>query len=129
MLGWLKSKLAPNRDEELQPEGSYVVTVSDADVSCEHPTGITQSVAWDDLEVVAIETTELGPFVTDVFWQLAGKRSGCVIPLGAIGEDALIRRLQALPGFSNEAMIEAMGSTSNQTFVCWKREGHFDEAV
>ena len=122
MLDWLKSKLTPNKEASLQPESSYVVTISDAEISCRHPNGVTESVAWDELEIVAIETTDLGPFVPDVFWQLAGKQSGCVVPQGATGEDALIRRLQALPRFDNEKMIEAMASTSNQTFICWKRE-------
>jgi len=33
----------------------------------------------------------------------------------------LLVRLQQLPGFNNEAVIKAMGSTTHNKFVCWKR--------
>ena len=33
----------------------------------------------------------------------------------------LLSRLQQLPGFDNEAVIKAMGSTNNAKFLCWKR--------
>ena len=88
-------------------ENDFVVTVSDAEVSCKRPNGVVESVEWDDLKAVVIETTNEGPFVTDVYWLLIGTQSGCLIPQGAIGEDALIKKLQTLPGFDNDALIEA----------------------
>ena len=44
------------------------------------------------------------------------------MPQSADGADALLARLQQLPGFNNEAVIEAM-SSADRTFVCWKRTG------
>lgn len=66
-------------------------------------------------------TTNEGPYAPDVWWLLAGANGGCAIPLGATGEDQLVEWLQALPGFNNAALIEAMSSSDNQTFVCWRR--------
>src|SRR4051812_8255089 len=101
---------------KLEPESSYLVTVSDAGVSVTTPDGEIQSVDWDDLQSVAIETNDLGPFVADVFWHLFGSKSKCIIPRGATGEKMLVARLQTLPDFNNEALIEAMSSTTNQVF-------------
>jgi len=106
----------------MQPEAAFVVTLTDSGVACRRPDGKVEAVAWDDLQGVLIETNDQGPFASDVFWILVGKRGGCVIPQGATGEDALLSRLQALEGFDNAALIDAMSSTENQRFVCWKRK-------
>jgi hypothetical protein len=45
---------------------------------------------------------------------------GVAIPGGLMG-DALLQRLQALPGFDNKAVIEAMGCTQDAAFLCWRR--------
>jgi hypothetical protein len=67
-------------------------------------------------------TTDHGPFVDDVFWLLIGEDGkGCAVPSEAEGMKALLERLQRLPGFDNEAVIAAMGSTSNARFRVWKR--------
>jgi hypothetical protein len=102
-------------------ENKFIVTVNDEEVICQRPDGKTESVRWDELQGVVIETTALGPFGTDLFWILAGEKSGCVIPMGATGEDDLISRFKRLPNFDFQAMIMAMGSTENDRFVCWHR--------
>lgn len=105
----------------LCPECRYFVQLTDVGVSCIHPDGLVERVAWDDLRRVEILTTDQGPFVPDVFWVLHGTESGCLIPQGATGEEELLRRLQGLPGFRNEAVIEAVPSTANRRFLCWER--------
>lgn len=89
------------------------------------PDGRTEHVRWDELESVVIVTTDEGPMVEDVYWLLAarGGKSGCAVPGSAEGMDALLDRLQRLPGFDNEAVIRAMACTENTTFVCWRRPG------
>jgi hypothetical protein len=118
---WLKSKFEAVPEGRINPEAGCVVTISDTQVSCARPSGLVETVGWDDLKEVAIVTTDEGPFATDVMWLLVGEESGCVVPQGATGEDELLGRLQSLPGFNNEAVIEAMGSTSNRKFVCWEK--------
>jgi hypothetical protein len=87
--------------------------------------GKQESVRWEDLVEVGIITTDEGPLVDDVFWVLIGKelKSGCAPSQGAQGADELLAALQdRLPGFNNEAVIQAMGSTDNDRFVCWTKE-------
>lgn len=107
----------------LLPESRYVVELSDIGIRCTHPNGSVESVDWADLQMVEILTTSDGPFAPDVFWLLHGSRSGCLIPQGATGELGLFDWLQKLPGFRNEAVIEAMPSTEDRRFLCWEREG------
>jgi hypothetical protein len=52
---------------------------------------------------------------------LHGRDGGCAVPQGATGDRLLLERLQALPGFDNNAVIEAMSSTSRRRFLCWQR--------
>lgn len=100
-----------------------MLTISDKGVVFSRPSGPTERVDWADLRAVLLETTDQGPFLTDVFWILVGDQGGCVIPQGIPGEDALLTRLQMLDGFDNDAVIQAMASTSNQRFLCWQRSG------
>ena len=104
----------------MQPEAAFVVNVTDEGVASRRPNGYIEAVTWTDLRAVLIETNDEGPIGPDVFWILVWRQGGCVIPQGATGEDALLIRLQALPGFDNDALIAAMSSTANQRFLCWR---------
>ena len=95
--------------------------MSASEIVCERPDGAVERVGWADLETVEIVTTSDGPFAPDVFWVLYGRDGGCAVPQGATGDGMLLERLQALPGFDNDAVIEAMSSTSNRRFLCWQR--------
>ena len=117
-LIWRRRKTIPRG---LEPESRFIVRMSDTEVACERPDGKTERVAWNDLQRVEILTTSDGPMSPDVFWLLHGTTGGCAIPQGATGERALLERLQALPGFDNGQVIEAMGSTSDRRFLCWQR--------
>src|SRR5687767_7649093 len=97
-LTTLKTRLNAALHPDLNFERKWVVTVSESELTCKRPNGEVESLNWDDLQVVAIETTDQGPHIADVFWYLAGKQSGCVVPLGATGEDDMVKRLQTLPG-------------------------------
>jgi len=96
--------------------------MTDGAVLCTSPDGRMESVKWRDLNLVAVVTTDDGPFSPDVFLLLTGEESGCTIPLGAAGADELLKKLQALPGFDNSAVIKAMSSTDNNRFICWRRD-------
>ena len=124
MFDWLKRMCSPQHAaSRLQPESQFVVTVDDKGVCCQRPSGDTESVTWDDLDAVIVETNDTGPWGADVLWLLIGDNgsSGCVIPQGATGEPALLAKLQSLPGFDNEQLIAAMSSFGNQKFLCWRR--------
>ena len=85
------------------------------------PDGRTEIVKWNELQEVGIVTTDEGPFAEDVYWMLKSASGGCAVPSEADGMKELLSRLQQLPGFKNEAVVQAMGSTNNATFVCWSR--------
>ncbi len=99
------------------------VSVTPEVVTRFRPDGVQETVRWEDLAEVGIITTDEGPWSEDVFWLLIGSdgTSGCAVPQGAEGANELLAALQKLPGFDNKTVIEAMGSTSNARFVCWKR--------
>jgi hypothetical protein len=83
--------------------------------------GTTASIHWDDVQRVVIRTTDRGPFDDDVFLVLVTCSRSYVIPQQAAGAKELLSRLQQLPGFDNEAVIESMGCTDNRDFPCWER--------
>jgi len=80
-------------------------------------------VRWDDLGEVSIITTSDGPWAEDVYWLLVASdgKSGCAVPQGAEGSQALLEALQKLPGFDNAAVMAAMGSATEAKFICWRR--------
>jgi len=52
---------------------------------------------------------------------IRGESKTLVFPQGAKGDKEILQRLQDLPGFNNEAVIEAMGSTEKRIFLCWEK--------
>jgi hypothetical protein len=83
--------------------------------------GTRGTTRWEDVNRVTIRTTDEGPFVEDVFFVLETTHEVLVVPQPARGCDELLDRLQQLPGFDNEAVIQSMACTDNQEFLCWQR--------
>ncbi len=73
-----------------------------------------QTLAWSELQQVKILTTEV-----DFYFLLEGGGKSLVIAQEE--QTGLLERLQELPGFDNDAFIQATMSTSNAEFLCWKR--------
>ena len=80
-----------------------------------------EAVNWDDLQIVDIQTTDERSFLPDVVRILHGFDDGCIIPKGATSKDKLLERLQALPDFRKDALIDAMSSPANGRFLYWQR--------
>ena len=97
------------------------VEFDDTEIRRRRGSSTVESITWDELAAIDIVTTDQGPHTEDVFWVLMNhdQSVGCAIP-GEIVTD-LLPRLQALPGFDNGAVIQAMGSTANARFVVWRR--------
>ena len=105
-------------------ESAFVVTVTETEIVNRRPNGAVERVALEDLRAIIIETNDSGPFAPDVWWLLIGsseKKSGCVFPQGATGHDDVLAFAQKLPGFDNRMFIQAMTSTENNRFLCWRR--------
>ena len=105
----------------LPSASSLRIVIDDQGTRCEYPDGNVEAVRWDEMRKVAIITTDEGPFVEDVYFALFGTNGGCAVPSSAPESQALLERLQQLPGFNNQAVTDAMCCADNQEFVCWER--------
>ena len=88
-----------------------------------------QSLAWNNLIGVAVETTDGGPFTEDVFWHLGGKNEVLTDPSSAKCSEQLLETLKKLPEFNNERVIEAMKCAENRTFIIWDHQGRQKDNV
>ncbi|MPY98571.1 MAG: hypothetical protein GEU97_11345 [Actinophytocola sp.] len=99
---------------------SRAVTVDDTGVRRTLADGSVESVTWEELKSVVIRVIPEGPWSEDVFLMLAGADgTGTAVPSGDPAADALIERLQTLPGFDNERFIEAMTTDADEAYVVW----------
>lgn len=79
-----------------------------------------EEIAIDQIAEIAVITTDEGPFVDDVFLVLSGDDKEIKIPQDAENFEAMFDVFKKFEGFNYEAFIEAMSSTENAKFVCWK---------
>jgi hypothetical protein len=85
------------------------------------PDGPCEELSWIDLAEARVITNADGPFAEDVFFVLTAADGvrGVAVPQ-SMATEAFIRRLQALPGFDNEALIGAMLSVVEDRFLLWR---------
>ncbi|GED96399.1 hypothetical protein [Gordonia crocea] len=98
------------------------VSFDDQRITRELGGGRSESIRWVELSEVRLVTTDGGPFADDVVWVLVGGDRGILVPSETPGTGALLERLQELPGFDSMAVIEAMGSITNNSFLCWRSD-------
>ena len=79
-----------------------------------------ESFLWKELIGVAIRIINNQPRTPDVFWILGVEKRLLTYPDKATGEIEMLKRLQKLPGFNNNAIISAMSCIENETFICWE---------
>jgi hypothetical protein len=104
--------------------GRETVQVDSNGVRCIVGEGLQEQVRWSDIARVRIATTNGGPSAEDVFFLLeAADGTGCCVTHGAAVRTGLLEALQThLPSVDDEAVIQAMGSTSNSMFVIWEKD-------
>ena len=112
-MNWFRRLLGSERRSTEHPFGR--VEFDDHSVRYQHPDGEILSIAWDEVDEVGIVRTDEGPMSDDLFFTLttADRQRGCAVPQSATGTDALVARLEDLPGFSHRSLTDAMGSTSS----------------
>lgn len=121
LLQRIRAWLGRNR-ATVRPEREFVVTTDGAGIQNAIPGGTVVSMEWREVETIAIETNDSGPWGADFWWVLEGGGRRFGFPLGASGYEAASRALmERYPDLDVEAMIEALGSASNRRFVCWQR--------
>lgn len=89
------------------------------------PDGAEASLAWADLQEVRIVSRPAPTLSQGVRFELRDATTTISIPRPEATQD-FIDRLQELPGFDTEALIEGIGSTLDAEFVCW--QGGFRKA-
>ena len=99
----------------------HEVRIADGRLRVWHPVDPERDIALADVSSVWIETDDSGPWGNDVRWVIVAGADTVVVPLGATGEDGLLAWIQSLPGVDNEAIIEAMGSTTIGRYPVWTR--------
>lgn len=109
LLPWL----GPRRRENVQVDDKGVIVVTKKG---------RDQVLWTEITRARIITTSAGPWGEDVYFVLEGTEgNGCVVPHDAAVRTKLLEEIQAkLPGVDDRKVIEAMGCTSNNTFVIWE---------
>jgi hypothetical protein len=80
-----------------------------------------EAVAWERITELSIITTSDGPFAEDVFFALRGSDgTGVLVAQSLAMEHDLLKQLQTrLPDLDNEAIVRAMGSTTQARFILW----------
>ncbi len=108
-----------------EDEEKFSVSFDDDQISCTRPDGITETVAWDNLESVTIEATHAGGDAAAYIWILWGKdrATGCVFPGGAKGSAEIQKALRGrLENWHQKQLVDAQASTENSTYTLWHRE-------
>lgn len=80
--------------------------------------GTETSVKWADLQEVRIVSRPAPTLSQGVSFELRDATGALSVPRPEATQD-FIDRLQELPGFDTEVLIEAIGSTAVAEFVCW----------
>ncbi|WP_019447041.1 hypothetical protein [Cupriavidus sp. BIS7] len=112
----------------VDPNEPFVINLYDDRVVVHRPDGQREELAWDALEKVVVRVSDRAPWAGRAWLILAGdaaSHQGCVVPMNAANSDALVRRLQALPGFHQQkldnALRDAAASKSRTDANLWKR--------
>jgi hypothetical protein len=130
MLSWLWKRWQRHEMPPPRRVSNSRVQVShdEKTIIVRQPDGKMEMIQWSDIGSVSVLTTDAGPYSEDLYWIFEHRdgRRGPVVPMDAAGEHELLKAMQRrLTGFDNMAVVEAMGSTGNATFVVWdpdKRE-------
>jgi hypothetical protein len=112
-LFYLLPWLSPRRRENIQVDDGGVIVVTDKG---------SDEVRWADVTRVRIITTSAGPWGEDVYFVIESTEGkGCVVPHEAAVRTKLLEEMRArLAGVDDRKVIEAMGSTSGNSFVIWE---------
>lgn len=118
---WRLESAATKASEPVPARGARVLV--DATGIALDAGGPPQRLAWDRIQRVHIESVAGGLDTDQVQWVLtpAGGSAALRVAQTAPGADAMIARLQQLPGFQYESMIQSMITTDATEFLVWER--------
>lgn len=100
---------------------SRSIAVDDTGVRRVLADGTEESVTWNELSTVIVRVIPEGLSNEDVFLMLVARDgTGTAVPSGDSAADALIERLQTLPGFDHDKFVEAMTTDADNAYVVWQ---------
>jgi hypothetical protein len=83
---------------------------------------VVASIRWDEVDEIAVITSETGTSGDDVVWVLTSTQARDIsITPTILGFSALLEQIQRLPGFDHATFVAAMGSVTVERFVVWQR--------
>ena len=120
-------KSKPKKHEDNYPEDNYLadtckVTITDEYIKVEHPERKTEEILWTDIEQIKLINTDSGTFYPDVWMALIGEHSGCLIPQGAEGFQAVYDIVSKYENFDFENFTKSMSCTDDEEFLVWEKE-------
>nr|WP_320117446.1 hypothetical protein [uncultured Marinifilum sp.] len=115
-------KLFKSKIRKKQPEDYFDITITNDYLRVEHPEREREQIDWTDIIEIAIQTTDEGPFLPDVWLMLIGNDNGCSIPQGAPRFDDIYEIVSKYENFNFDEFIKAMGSADNARFVIWSKK-------
>ena len=85
---------------------------------------IREHIQWGEVTEIRILTNDQGPYGEDVFFVLTGANGrGCLVPHDAAVRTKLLEELERrFSRLDDKMVVKAMGSTSNNSFLLWRRE-------
>jgi hypothetical protein len=106
----------PAAARQVVPGEPFVINLYDDRLVVHRPDGQREELAWDALERVIVRVSDRAPWAGPAWLILAGD---------AANGDALVAHLQALPGFHQQkldnALRDAAAGKSRTDAVLWKR--------
>lgn len=79
------------------------------------------SVRVENIHEIGIETTDLGPFVEDVFWLINRETDALRVPQDSPVFKELMVHFESIKDFDWQPFTEAMSCTDCRYFLCWKK--------
>lgn len=129
VLDWLRRIFTSDRPQRPvsipEPQGVHVRHDAEL-ITIKVPGAPDFSIAWDNLESVAIVSGDATADPPELFWLLVGgdRRRPLLVPMGVPGEHDLVHAMQArLDGFDNMAVVEAMSAKGRVGFKVWNADG------
>jgi len=127
MFGWLKKLATPGAapgegaaDDTPAEARGYALNLDGDEIAVTYPGQPQVKASLSDVAEVLVETSEED---SSLWWLLLGDRGNLLMnfPAGASGEDALVAKLRALPGFDEAKLDEALNCELSGEFVLWRR--------
>ena len=105
-----------------EPEDYFETIITEEFIRVIHPKRKTEQILWKDIETIKLINTDSGPVIPDIWLTLLGKNSGCLIPHGSSGFDAVYEIISKFDNFNFDNVTNSMRCTENKEFLIWTRK-------